>query len=346
MQSNTFNNIKKILIIRLSSIGDIVLTTELVRSVKQRYPNSDIHYLVSSKFKDILTYNPYIDKIIEYDKQTSMKQILKKRDAFLNDNGFSNYDLIIDLQNNIRSTHYSNGITKRVFKVQKWRWNKIQLVRFKNLNLQVPQIPINYLNAIRELEINSDGNGLEFWFKDEKKYKTELNTFIKKPIVGVAPGAHHKTKRFPAEMFADALNEIKKELNPQEIRVFGSKEDQGSARLIQESLDINDFTGKLSILETAEEIDKCGLFLTNDTGLMHIAASRKVPVVAIFGSTVTNFGFSPYGTSYKIIENKQLNCRPCSHIGKSECPKKHFKCMLKIDIKEIVKNALELTKLQ
>lgn len=344
MQKDRYDNVKKILIIRLSSIGDIVLTSEFVRIARQKFLNARIDFLLQDKFKELLKYNPNIDNLIAYNKSQNSKLIIEERDRYLEENELKNYDIIFDLQNNLRTKVWTNGIASKIFRLKKWRSTKLKLVYLKKLELQVPPIPENYLNVGSDFNFVSDGNGLELFLENEQDY----NYKIKKEnnIIGVAPGAHHFTKRYPAVKYSELIGKTNKK-NPEiKFKLFGSKEDSESAKIIIENnpdSEIEDFTGKLSLLETAKEIDKCGRFITNDTGLMHIAAARKVPLLAIFGSTVTNFGFSPYGIPYKIVETEEkLSCRPCSHIGKSKCPKGHFKCMENIEPELIIKNLQNL----
>lgn len=340
------DNINKILIIRLSSIGDIILTTEFIRVTRKEFPYAQLDFLTLKKFSELLRFNHNISNLIEYDKSLNTKEILRARDKYFMENNLDSYDIIFDLQNNIRSHQWTNGIGKIIHRIRKWRLRKLKIVQFKKLELEVPSIPINYLDCGVDYGFKSDNLGLEIYLEDESKQSYKLKSLKNNPIIGIAPGAHHFTKRYPPNKFARLLNIIA-DINPKySFKIFGSKEDEGAANLIYQAnpnLNIDNYTGKLSLLETASEIDKCGLMISNDTGLMHIASARKVPVLAIFGSTVTNFGFSPYGVPFKIVESEEkLSCRPCSHIGKSKCPKGHFKCMENIEPEFILQKLKEL----
>jgi ADP-heptose:LPS heptosyltransferase len=336
MQNKLNENIKKILIIRLSSIGDIILTTELVRLTKLKFAGSEIDFLVSKHFSNVLAHNPNIDNLILYDKNKSRNEILSNR---------KEYDLVIDLQNNSRSKQFSKNISENILRYKKNRFKKLLLVYFKTRNNPVPPIPSVYLDCLSEFGIKSDGKGLEFWLVDERKKYTPLSrtksNIIRK--IGLAPGAHHLTKQWPKEYFKQLILDLNEKYDNIIFYIFGGENEINTSEFIcgnLKNINITDFTGKLTISQTAEKIDRCDLFISNDTGLAHIAAARKVNLAVIFGSTVPEFGFSPYGTNSVIIENNDINCRPCTHIGRTKCPKSHFNCMKDINSREII-NSIE-----
>jgi heptosyltransferase-2 len=132
--------------------------------------------------------------------------------------------------------------------------------------------------------------------------------------------------------------------NSCEIVLLGGVADKEICEKISQnaSFKITDKSGATSVFETARELDSCNLLITNDTGVMHIAAARRIPVVAIFGSTVTEFGFAPFRVENRVVEIEKLPCRPCTHIGRAECPLGHFKCMNLITPDAVLKSAGEL----
>jgi len=338
MQNKINENIKKILIIRLSSIGDIILTTELVRLVSLYFKDANIDFLVSKHFSDVLVNNPNIDNLILYDKNESRDEILSNR---------KKYDIIIDLQNNSRSKQFSKNISENILSYKKNRLKKLSLVYLKSRHKPVPPIPSVYLDCLAEFEIKSDGKGLEFWLENEKESYPPLIRIKTDAIrkIGIAPGAHHQTKQWPREYFRQLILDLNEKYENIIFYIFGGKDEINTSEFICENLNninITDFTGKLSISQTTEKIDKCDLFISNDTGLAHIAAARKVNLVVIFGSTVPEFGFSPYGTNFKIIENNDIKCRPCTHIGRAKCPKSHFNCMREINPEKVIKSIEKL----
>jgi heptosyltransferase-2 len=335
----------KILVIRLSSIGDIILTTHLLRNLKNKYENSEIHYITLNRFTNLLENNPHISNIISYDKSMNKKRL----------NGFikglkieHQYDLIIDLQGNSRSKEITSELSGQKFIIDKRRLYKLSLVYFKkNIYKNILSIPEIYFDSIKELEIIDDKKGLEFWFSEEKKshyYPPEKRTYISKEIynIAIAPGAHFKTKRWLPENFIKTAEILNNKFNCKFI-VIGGKDDFEICNYISNKINAVNFAGKTDIIETARLIDKSDLLITNDTGVMHIAASRQTPIAVIFGSTVKDFGFAPYRCPSVVIE-KDIYCRPCSHIGRNFCPLWHFNCMKSITPQFAAEKILELLK--
>lgn len=339
----------KILLIRLSSMGDIILTSAFVRILKTQIPECEIHFLVVGKFSEIFKYNPYINKVIEYDKSNTFSQNLKFK-KLLKENELNNskYDLIIDLQKNLRSRVFRFNMGKRVFSIKKNRLHKLSLVHCKKPLIKTVPVAEIYYNSIRKLNLPDDKLGLELWLEKDRtagKYipHNRINTTDRLNIA-LAPGATHFTKRWLPDYYIELIELINKEYKCA-ITLIGGKDDKPLCDYIQDNLvfDIKNESGSQSIQKTAEIIAQQNLLVTNDTGVMHIAAARQVPVIAIFGSTVTNFGFSPYRCKNIVVE-RSIPCRPCTHIGRAECPKKHFKCMKEISPKDVFGNVEEMLK--
>ena len=339
MLKREHENIKKILIIRLSSIGDIILTTQVLRLLRKKYPDAVIDFLVQKEYAEILKHNPRVSNVILYDKKISLQENNKQRDKILNN---EKYDLIIDLQNNIRSRFYRKLIYKNLYKVKKYRIEKFAMVHFHNSFNEMPHVTERYYNAIKDLGIERDNKGLEVWLENENGYKVSENK-QKNKIIGIAPGAKHFTKKFPNEKLISLFNELLLIYPEYNFKLFGIAEDkQISKELVKlGGKRVQDFCGELTLLQTAHELDECDVLITNDSGLMHLAAARKVPTLAIFGSTIPQFGFSPYGNKSEIVEI-ELSCRPCTHIGRDSCPKGHFNCMNLISNKIIIEKLEKL----
>lgn len=337
MVKQEYENIEKILIIRLSSIGDIILTTELVRLVRKLYPDAEIDYLIQKEYAELLENNSRINNILKYDKKITMAENNRNREKYLKKN---KYDLVIDLHNNIRSRYYRKGIYKNLLKLKKYRIEKFAMVHFNNSFNEMPHVTERYYNAISKLGIERDDRGLEVWLPNELAYKATENK-EKSNIIGIAPGAKHFTKMFPKEKLILLFKELLLIYPKHKFKIFGISSDKPISKILKEigNDKVEDFCGELSLLETAKEIDECDVLLTNDSGLMHLAAARKVPTLAIFGSTVPQFGFSPYGNRSEIVE-VDIDCRPCTHIGRDKCPKGHFNCM------NLIENKMVLEKLE
>ncbi len=309
--------IERILIIRLSSIGDIVLTTPLIRQARTAFPDAQIDFLTRATFAELLLHNPHLSQVL----------ILEEFQP-------ARYDLCIDLQNNLRSRWLRCALAQHVASYRKENWKKLLLIWFKwNLLAQSPPVPLRYLSACQKFGIEDDGKGCDIFLSESAK-RFAAEAIEPKTTLAVCYGAAHFTKRFPIEKMASVLNAI---LNKQNIQILllGGTDDAALGKKLLAMLTypdrVKDFSGKCSLLETAALLSRADAVLTNDTGLMHISAAFQKPIVAVFGSSVREFGFTPFRTPYQILEHQGLKCRPCSHIGRKSCPAKHFRCMQEID---------------
>lgn len=332
----------KILIIRLSSLGDVILSSFVVRLVQNAFPNSEIDFLVSKEFAEVFKFNPRIANLLEYDKSMPFIHHIYKT---LSINNPKNYDIIIDLQNNLRSWVYAWGKSASIFHFNKRRMFKLLSVKFKKRSKDIRPIPFLYADAFPQLLKYDDGLGLELWTtKDIDSYqshqkKVNLNQIQR---VAIAPGAKHFSKRLPLEKFLGVI-ELLQSYFSSEIYLIGGKEDKDICESISnQAKNVFNFAGKLNVIGTAELLDTVDLVISNDSSAVHIAAARRTPVIQIFGSTVPEFGFIPFRTQYRVVENNSINCRPCTHYGRSYCPKKHFRCMMEITPEHILSKISEL----
>ncbi|MCX7798262.1 MAG: lipopolysaccharide heptosyltransferase II [Melioribacter sp.] len=303
---------EKFLVIRLSSLGDILLTTPLIRALKKKYPLSKIDFITKSQYLDVIKFNPNINQTIEYSNNSNFYDELKKK----------NYDIVIDLQNNFRSLKITVRLKAKVYRFNKHTFRKFFLVNFKlNLLKNSRTIPERYAKTIPNLIL--DDAGLEIHFPHD--FKTQQN-ITHNNLIGFCPGSRHFTKRWLPEYFIELGKKLVNE--GYKIVLFGGKDDKEICKKISQQIpDSINLQNENKILETAFQMKHCKLIITNDSGLMHTATAVRVPVLVIFGSSVKEFGFTPYKTKSLIIERENLSCRPCSHIGKEECPKMHFRCM-------------------
>ena len=312
------SNVKKLLIVRLSSLGDILLTTPLIRSIKKKYPDIEIDFVLREEFHNLLKLNPYIRNIYLYPKA---KEKLKNLKKYIYKN---NYDLVIDLQNNFLSRRLLKHFGGSVTRFKKKNLYKFLLVQFKINKLKdAPPIPVRYANVIENFELDDEGLDLITNNEPSKLLRENDN------LIGLCPGSKHYTKMWPKDYFIQLGNLLME--NNYKVLIFGGTEDirlcEDIASNISSSVNL---CNENDILQTAADMKMCRAIYCNDSGLMHTASAMKVPVMVFFGSTVGEFGFSPYNSKNLILENNNLSCRPCSHIGKSKCPKGHFKCMKEI----------------
>ncbi|MCX7875022.1 MAG: glycosyltransferase family 9 protein [Melioribacteraceae bacterium] len=287
-----------------------MLTTPIVRALKRKHENSEIDFLVKKEFSDVYKFNPYLNEVIEFNKN-DFSEIKKK---------LNKYNLIIDLQNNLNSKRLTFNHKSTVYKFRKPTLKKLILVNFKvDLLKKENTIVERYANAAK---LNLDDFGLDIFYNG-KKIEREPN---ERKIIGICPGAKHRTKRWLTEYFIDIGNKLV-ELG-YEIAIFGGTSEKELCDEINKGIkNSTNYQNNNELFETALNMKSCSLIITNDSGLMHLAAAINIPIVAIFGSTVKSFGFVPYKVKNLIIENNSIDCRPCSHIGKNDCPKRHFKCM-------------------
>lgn len=320
---------KKILIIRFSSIGDIVLTSPVARCLKQQLKDVEVHYLCKKSFESIVALNPNIDKVYSIEKSIDevIPQLKKEQ-----------YDYIIDLHYNIRSVLVKMKLNRPYGTVRKLNFKKWFLVFFKSRKLKSKHIVDRYLEAAKKTGVVNDNKGLDFFIpdKDEVSLST-LPVSHQQGFIGFVIGAKHFTKRLPKEKIVSICRQI---TTP--IVLLGGKEDKEVAAFIEKEIGSKIYVacGNYSLQQSASLVKQAQKIITHDTGLMHIAAAFKKEIVSIWGSTVPEFGMYPYlpkgSTQAKIVEVKNLSCRPCSKLGFTKCPKGHFNCMQLIDEKLVL----------
>lgn len=312
---------KKILLIRFSSIGDIVLTTPVVRCLKKQLPDCEIHYLSKSSFKGILENNPNIDKVHVID--SNIKDILPTLKK-------ENFDVVIDLHHNLRSARVKRALHKPHYSFNKLNLRKWLLVHFKINTMPALHVVDRYMDTVSSLGVKNDGKGLDYFIpaKDEVSLQI-LPPTHQQGYIGFVIGAKHATKQLPV----DKIIHICKKLD-QPIVLLGGKEDSASAeRIVQEvGSMVYNACGKYNLNQSASLVKQAKRIISHDTGLMHIAAAFHQQIDSVWGNTVPALGFYPYlpGEGSRMIEVKGLSCRPCSKIGYDKCPKGHFKCMKEI----------------
>ncbi len=311
-------SVKKILIIRLSSLGDILLTTPFIRSLKNKHQSVQLDFILKKHYQDALKFNPHITNLFLYDTPKENISIL------ISELKKEKYDLIIDLQNNFRSAEIVKSLKIKTLKFNKRSFDKFLLVNFKINRLQdAPSIPERYSLTIPDFKL--DDEGLELYTKNNSS--DLLNG--KEKIIGFVPGSRHFTKKWPKEYYEKLGTFLTK--SGYTIALLGGKDDLAICHEISEKIvgSIN-LCNQDDLLQTCADMKECKVIVCNDSGLMHAACAMNIPVLAFFGSTVKEFGFFPYKNSNLILENNSLSCRPCSHIGRETCPKGHFRCMLDI----------------
>jgi len=321
------SDITKFLIIRFSSIGDIVLTTPIVRNLKQQCENAEIHYVTKKQYAGILENNPYIDKIHVLDKSLAELTSELKNEHF---------HYVIDLHNNLRTSRLKLKLHNVSFKFNKLNWEKWLMVNFKKNKLPDIHIVDRYIETIRFFIDKNDNLGLDFFIpnQDEVNIST-LPEIFRNQYIAFAIGAQHFTKRLPDEKIISICKKLNKP-----IVLLGDKNDSIVAEKVKSAVGdyIYNACGKYNLNQSASLLKQAQIVISHDTGLMHIASAFKKQIISVWGNTIPEFGMYPYlsGLGSEIIEVKNLKCRPCTKIGFSQCPQKHFKCMNNIDEERIV----------
>lgn len=328
----------KVLIIRFSSIGDIVLTTPVIRCLKKQLNGEvEIHYLTKNTYKSLLEYNPYITKIYSIEKSTNevIEELQKER-----------YDYVVDLHKNLRSARVKRRLKSFSFSFEKLNVQKWLLVNLKIDRLPEVHIVDRYLNSVKALGIENDGLGLDYFLPEEVKNEELLPKAFQEGYTALVLGANHATKRIPLHKLKELIKKY-----PYQIVLIGGKEDkQLGEELVQfESSRIFNACGTMSLNQSAYLLKNAQQVISPDTGMMHIASAFDKKIISVWGNTVPKFGMYPYfkknsNSDSTIVEVTKLNCRPCSKIGFDKCPKGHFKCMEQISIEEIVSKAKKAAK--
>lgn len=325
----------KILILRFSSIGDIILTTPVIRTLKTKIEDAKVHFATKKKYSNILQENPYLDQIhLLTTKEGDLIKELKSE----------KFDLIIDLHSNLRT-----WIIQKKLGIQAYRFNKLNIKKWLYTNFKIDLLPNlhvvdRYLATLNPLQIKPDTLGLDFFIPEKDEVQINwLPLTHQNGYIAVVIGATHHTKRLPTNRLIELCDRIN-----QPIILLGDKHDKPIGDKIcnffkdnsSQTLDGKDIAltlgkkavifnacGKFNLNQSASLIKNADFVFSHDTGLMHIAAAFKKHIFTIWGSTTPKFGMYPYRTTFVVFENTHLKCRPCSKIGFKKCPKNHFKCM-------------------
>ena len=326
----------KFLIIRFSSIGDIVLTTPVVRCLKQQLENAEVHYLVKKPFSTIVENNSYVDKvhILEDDLKQTI-ELLKKE----------NFNYIIDLHHNLRTWRVKRALKNiPAFSFNKLNYEKWLLTAFKINRLPKVHIVDRYMFTVRPFNVRNDHKGLDYFIPEKDVVPIEqLPLSHRFGFIGIVIGAAHNTKKLPLHKLKELCTKI-----DHPIILLGGVEDKniGDEIASVDTIKVWNACGRFNINQSADLVRKSKLIISYDTGLMHIAAAFKKPIISVWGNTVPEFGMAPYYGKSEIRNSKfeilNLPCRPCSKIGYKKCPRGHFKCMELHDMEAVKTIVMEI----
>ena len=316
----------KVLVVRFSSIGDIVLTTPVVRGLKKQL-GAEVHYLTKSNFQEVLASNPHIDQIhlLTANNWSAIVAQLKAE----------KFDYIIDLHHNARTLKL-----KLALGVKAYSFDKLNIQKWLLVNLKIDRMPAlhivdRYLACVKSIGVNKDLQGLDYFIgTNDEVSLSSLPLAFQNGYIGLVIGAQHFTKRLPKEK----LNELLQRLT-QPVVILGGPTDAELAEELSKIAPNRIFNacGKYNLNQSASLVKQAQKIICNDTGLMHIAAAFQKEIHLLWGNTIPAFGMGPYAINNAYhYEVPHLNCRPCSKIGFQQCPKGHFHCMNQQDIAKLI----------
>lgn len=322
----------KVLVLRFSSIGDIVLISPLLRCLKEQVKDVRIHVATKEVFGDLVRYAPQVEKVHELktsptgDGSTTLIEQLRAE----------KFDAVIDLHHNLRTAR-----VKRALGVQAWSFPKLNIEKWLMVNFKIDRLPElhivdRYLSTVAHLGVRNDQQGLELHIPPEREVSlSTLPTPHQQGYTALAIGAAHATKRLPPHKLIELAALIE---GP--IVLIGGPGDREVARAIVSATGarVFDATGQYDILGSASLIRQARRVIAHDSGAMHIACAFNRPVMSVWGNTIPAFGMGPYIPRHPEragIAQVEVGCRPCSKIGHDRCPQGHFRCMEQQDLRAI-----------
>ena len=321
----------RFLVLRFSSIGDIVLTSPVVRSLKTQVKDAEVHFCTKRSYAEVISGSPYIDKAhyLDDDLPDLLERLRGER-----------YDAVVDLHHNLRTFRVKRALRTPGYSFPKTNFEKWLMVNFSIDRLPRTHIVDRYFEAVSALGAVNDGKGLDFFLapEDERIVDTLPEAF-RHGFAAMVIGARHFTKQLPDGRLAAVCRQLKKP-----VLLLGGPEDRDKGEAVRAAAGtatvMVNGCGEYSLKQSAALVKHAGVVITHDTGLMHIAAAFQKNIVSIWGNTIPAFGMTPYfgagGTGTDtVMETEGLSCRPCSKIGYAKCPKGHFRCMMDIPAERI-----------
>jgi heptosyltransferase-2 len=314
-----------VLVVRFSAIGDILLTTPLLRAIRARYPGARIAVLTKERYAPLLSHNPNVSEVIGIPPGEGIRAIAARIRGV-------RYSDLLDLHGSLRSQalrRLAPGPWQTYAK--QWLQRTILITTKRDTYHVETPVPERYFEAARGLDVEPDGGPPDYFLSEEAdrragEWLSRLGLGQERPIVAMAPGAAHATKRWPADYWIELAQRITP--TGADVAILGGPDDTHLADRIAEQAGpkVASVAGVLDLQETGAVIRRAEVLIAGDTGVMHMATGVGTPVVALFGPTVRQFGFFPYRSAAGVVE-LDLPCRPCSAHGGARCPLGHHRCM-------------------
>jgi len=338
----------KILIIQTAYLGDVILTLPVVQNIKKQMPGAEIDFLCIPQTEAVLKNNPYIRKLVVYDKRgkkkiSGLKKIISRVRS-------SKYNIVISPHRSFRSaliTHFSgsdimigfdkNSMSGMLDYRVRYIKNTHEILRNLELVKVIPGIKLSAENQILKPELFSSKDDTEVV---ESFIDPRFNHFV-----ALAPCSKWFTKQLSESKTVEVIISLIK--SAYKVILIGGSDDAQYCKKIENDADnpnLLNLCSMLTPLQSKAVIEKSACLVTVDSAAAHLGASTDTPVVQIYGSTVPAFGFYPLTSRNIIIENEMLACRPCTDHGRNSCPLKHFNCMEDLDVNKIVESVGKLAK--
>ena len=315
----------KILVIRFSSIGDIILTSPIVRCIKLQ-KEAEVHFLVKKEFREILNESPFIDQIHTY--HNNLFELIKELKQH-------QFDLVIDLHNNLRSKIICFSLVKPYFSVKKENMKRLILINF-GYNYLKKNVVEKYFDTITNLSVKNDDKGLDYFIKNTTKVEFNLN----QKYIAWSLGARYHQKKLNIDQILSTIKSIGVPI----VFLGGKSERKMGDMLIKKSYQSNryNFCGKITLDQSAMIVKNANLLLTNDSALMHIGCAFNTPLISFWGCTKPTLGFAPYNNKSLTIELiSNVTKYPCSKHG-SYCKVSEAGCIKQIDTKLIEETIIKM----
>ena len=317
-----------ILAVRFSSIGDVLLTTPLLRAIRQRHPESAITVLTKAAHAPLLSHNPHITRVLSVETEGGLRHVAAELRA-------ARYSHLLDLHDSLRSRMLRALVPGNWTGYPKHRVARALLIHVKrNWYRSWKPVAERYFAAAQHLDVAPDGRPPEFFLAAEArqevdKWLAEGGQGQDRPMVAIAPGAAHATKRWPVQHWRALIDRIIAQGHA--VVIVGGAADQSLAAALtpNRSGRVLNAAGRFGLQGTGALIQRSAALVSGDTGVMHMATGVGTPVVALFGPTVKLFGFFPYTPAARVLE-LDLACRPCSSKGGPRCPLGHHRCLIEI----------------
>ena len=328
---------KKILIIRFSSFGDIVQALSVTKHIKEMYPNAVLDWLTKTEFGDLPAHSPYVDNIITLNKKNGLFGLLKLSFELRS----NSYDLIYDAHSNLRS--FIIKIIVKTFNPKssvitrsKERWKRVLLFNFKKNKFPRPYRGM--ISYCEPLELNSASDLIQDWnFNDKTIKNVQEKTYLNNDdYIVMAPSAAWEMKRWPVDHWKKLANE----LGDFPIYFVGGPQDNFIEEIIDKNnKNIMNVAGKLNLIESSYLVSKAKLVVSADTGIIHVADLLGVNGLSLIGPTA--FGFST-NKNIRTLEF-DLPCRPCSKDGRGKCERDIYQeCMVNISVEKVKVQAINI----